>query len=954
MIGKINNLRVKAILLISIFLLVMNIALGAALIRQSRSSLKELIDNQMLGIVNSAAAMMDGDALERITEESVGSEEYDKLYKTLSVFQNNTGLKFIYAVREAEDGSFILTIDPATEETGEYGLKLMETEALRTAGRGTPAVDNEPYKDKFGEFYSAYSPVFNSSGKVAGIIATDFEVEWYEKQLNRNTKTVFLACILFLAIGIVVVVLLTGQYSKELKSVGESVNELEEELDALTHETSEYSCRDREDREKSEINIQDLNHQISDIRENLRYYTSHATTQANSMITAMASDYRAVYYVNLDENDGVCYRGDPKDPDQTPEGIHFNYLERFTYYAEQYVVESYREEFLRFIEPDNIRESLSDHPLIAYRYLAKTNGREYYEMIRMAGVRRLEDRNDHIVHAIGLGLSEIDTEMREAMAKNEALAEALNMAEEANIAKTSFLSNMSHEIRTPMNAIIGLDSLALRDETINDHTRDYLEKIGGSARHLLGLINNILDMSRIESGRLVLKNEEFSFHAMLDQINTMVMSQCRDKGLKYECRILSEMDEYYIGDDMKLKEVMLNILSNAIKFTESPGSVTHTVELVSVFEDRSTIKFCIKDTGIGMDKEYIPKIFEPFSQEDGSRKNKYGSTGLGMAITRNIVEMMNGTITVESEKGVGTEFTVMVTLRNCEHQEDLNEEYVDISRLHVLVVDDDDTAAEYARVTLDEAGIRADVALSGSEALQMIEVRHVKQEPYNLVLMDWRMPGMDGLTTAKRIRELYGSESNVIMLTGYSRDDLPGDVSNTDVDSFLTKPLSTSAVVAELQRIMRRSSRSLFLEKQKAELAGRRVLLAEDIELNAEIMMDILSMEDVEADHAENGRIALDMFRDSEPGTYSAILMDVRMPEMDGLEAAAAIRALDRPDAAVIPIIALTANAFDEDVQRSLQAGMNAHLSKPVESDLLYQTLEELIYEAENHTFCTA
>ena len=954
MIGKINNLRVKAILLISIFLLVMNIALGAALIRQSRSSLKELIDNQMLGIVNSAAAMMDGDALERITEESVGSKEYDKLYKTLSVFQNNTGLKFIYAVREEEDGSFILTIDPATEETGEYGLKLMETEALRTAGRGTPAVDNEPYTDKFGEFYSAYSPVFNSSGKVAGIIATDFEVEWYEKQLNRNTKTVFLACILFLSIGIVVVVLLTGQYSKELKSVGESVNELEEELDALTHETSEYSCRDREDREKSEINIQDLNHQISDIRENLRYYTSHATTQANSMITAMASDYRAVYYVNLDENDGVCYRGDPKDPDQTPEGIHFNYLERFTYYAEQYVVESYREEFLRFIEPDNIRESLSDHPLIAYRYLAKNNGREYYEMIRMAGVRRLEDRNDHIVHAIGLGLSEIDTEMREAMAKNEALAEALNMAEEANIAKTSFLSNMSHEIRTPMNAIIGLDSLALRDETINDHTRDYLEKIGGSARHLLGLINNILDMSRIESGRLVLKNEEFSFHAMLDQINTMVMSQCRDKGLKYECRILSEMDEYYIGDDMKLKEVILNILSNAIKFTESPGSVTHTVELVSVFEDRSTIKFCIKDTGIGMDKEYIPKIFEPFSQEDGSRKNKYGSTGLGMAITRNIVEMMNGTITVESEKGVGTEFTVMVTLRNCEHQEDLNEEYVDISRLHVLVVDDDDTAAEYARVTLDEAGIRADVALSGSEALQMIEVRHVKQEPYNLVLMDWRMPGMDGLTTAKRIRELYGSESNVIMLTGYSRDDLPGDVSNTDVDSFLTKPLSTSAVVAELQRIMRRSSRSLFLEKQKAELAGRRVLLAEDIELNAEIMMDILSMEDVEADHAENGRIALDMFRDSEPGTYSAILMDVRMPEMDGLEAAAAIRALDRPDAAVIPIIALTANAFDEDVQRSLQAGMNAHLSKPVESDLLYQTLEELIYEAENHTFCTA
>ena len=417
--------------------------------------------------------------------------------------------------------------------------------------------------------------------------------------------------------------------------------------------------------------------------------------------------------------------------------------------------------------------------------------------------------------------------MRETMAKNEALAEALAMAEDASKAKTVFLSNMSHEIRTPMNAIIGLDTLALHDETLSPQTREYLEKIGGSARHLLALINDILDMSRIESGRLVLRKEEFSFSAMLEQINTMVMSQCGDKGLHYECRILTRVDDAYIGDDMKLKEVLINILSNAIKFTDAPGSVTLTVERTAVFEDQSTLRFRIKDTGIGMDKEFI------------------------------------------------------------------------------------------------------------------------KQEPYNLVLMDWKMPEMDGIEASKRIRELYDNETTVLLLTAYNWDDIMDEALSAGVDSFLSKPLFASNVIAEFERAARRNNLSLFQEKKQAELAGRRVLLAEDMEINAEIMMDILSMEDVETDHAENGRIAVELFSKSAVGAYDAVLMDNRMPEMDGLEAAAAIRALDRPDAKKVPIIALTANAFDEDVQRSLQAGMNAHLNKPVEPDTLYQTLGELIYEAE-------
>ena len=507
---------------------------------------------------------------------------------------------------------------------------------------------------------------------------------------------------------------------------------------------------------------------------------------------------------------------------------------------------------------------------------------------------------------------------------------------------------MSHEIRTPMNAILGLNNLALHDETLTPQTREYLTKTGDSARHLLALINDILDMSRIESGRIVLRREEFSFRGMLEQINTMVMSQCGDKGLQYECRVLGSVADYYIGDDMKLKEVLINILSNAIKFTEAPGSVTLTVERTAEFEDHSTLRFRIRDTGIGMDKSYLPKIFDAFSQEDSSRKNKYGSTGLGMAITKSIVEMMNGTISVESEKGVGTEFTVVIPLRNSLRTGPAPEETVDPHSLRVLIVDDEEIVAEHGRMVLDEAGIRADVCHSGAEALNMLELHHLKQEPYNLVLMDWRMPEMDGLETTRRIRRQYSSDSLVIIMTAYTWDAIREEALAAGIDSFLAKPIFASGVVEEFARVARRDDKELFKEKQRASLEGRRILLAEDMEVNAEIMMDILSLRDAEADHAENGAIALELFSKSAPGDYSAILMDVRMPVMDGLEAAAAIRALDRPDAKTIPIIALTANAFDEDVQRSLQAGMNAHLTKPVDSDHLFQTLEELIFEAEN------
>ena len=391
------------------------------------------------------------------------------------------------------------------------------------------------------------------------------------------------------------------------------------------------------------------------------------------------------------------------------------------------------------------------------------------------------------------------------------------LAEESSRAKTSFLSNMSHEIRTPMNAIIGLDNIALRDPDLPPRTRDQLEKIGASANHLLGLINDILDMSRIESGRMVLKNEEFSFSRFLDQINIIINGQCQDKGLEYECNVIGPVSDYYFGDDMKLKQVLINILGNSVKFTNPPGSVSLSVEQLEEVDGQATLRFTMKDTGIGMDKEYIPKIFESFSQEDSTTTNKYGGSGLGMAITKNFVEMMKGEIKVESEKGVGSTFTVLVTL----------------------------------------------------EASSRIE----EDDPIN----------------------------------GTSEE-----VSFRDI------------------------------------LAGRRVLIAEDVEQNAEVLADLLELEQIESEHAPNGEEAVRMFSENEDGYYDAILMDVRMPVMDGFTATRTIRSLDRPYANKIPIIAMTANVFEEDVEKSLKAGMNAHLSKPIEPDKLYETMAKLISEYSN------
>ena len=666
--------------------------------------------------------------------------------------------------------------------------------------------------------------------------------------------------------------------------------------------------------------------------------------QQDSMITALASDYRSVYYVNLDDDTGIGYRSDAKNESIAFEREHFNFTEKFTEYANNFIDEEYRKGFLEFIKPESIRAGLEKNVLISYRYLMRRDGKESYEMLRMAGVRHATERVDHTIHAVGVGFTDIDSEMRDSMQKSQALSDALKTAEEASKAKTVFLSNMSHEIRTPMNAIIGLDNLALHEPNLSAKTKDYLTKIGSSAQHLLSLINDILDMSRIESGRMVIRSEEFDFSKLIEQINTIVGGQCLEKGLTYNCHVNGSIGEFYIGDSVKLRQVLINILGNAVKFTPKGGYVDLLVEKTASFNGRSTLTFTIKDTGVGMSKEYLPKIFETFSQENSEATNKYGSSGLGMAITKNIVEMMHGEITVDSEKGVGTTFTVVVTLPESERKVDIASDDIRINprEMSVLVVDDDPVACEHAKLVLEKAGIASEIALSGQEALEMVRVRYARREPYNLIIVDWHMPRMNGVEATRQIRSIIGDEIAIIILTAYNWEDVMDEAIAAGVDTFISKPLFSSSLIEEFKNALRKKKLSSGANK-KADLAGLKILLAEDMAVNAEIMMEVLRMRDIEPEHAKNGEVAVEMFASHPEGYYSAILMDMRMPKMNGLEATAAIRAMNRKDAKTIPIIALTANAFDEDVQRSLQAGLNAHLTKPVNPEVLFDTLEKML-----------
>ncbi len=927
----------KLTLTVTFLLIAASLLLGLILVNHSTQALKTLINGRMLDMTGAAAAMLDPDVLMSLNDEDRDSASYKETEDILARFQDNTGLKYICCFKALENGEFVLCADPSAQEDALSRDSLTDMDAFKSAAGGTAAVEEKPCKDDRGSFYSAFSPVFDPQGKVAGIVAADFSAEWYDDQINIHTGAIIFCMIVSVLLILALILLYSNKLKKQITYVTSEIDEITEDIDDLVRMVSPDDTKGPS--EDTGNDLKNLRYRIKNLEEDLSLCIHNLHSQENSMITALSSDYRSVYYIDLDKNEGICYQSHSQLDNGLKPGEHFPFGETMNRYASDHITEKYREAFLSFLDPSAIKKGLANERIITFRYMVNRSGQESYEMVKMAGVRHPEDRKDHVVHAIGMGFADVDVETRRTLTQSQALSDALNAAESANKAKTAFLSNMSHEIRTPMNAIIGLDRIALNDPTISESTRSHLEKIGVSAEHLLDIINDILDMSRIEAGRMVLRNEIFSLYNILEQINVLIGGQCRDRSLKWELNLKGEPEEYYIGDDTKLKQVLINILGNAVKFTPEGGSVSFTIERLNHYDKKSVFRFVISDTGIGMDKDFLPRLFDPFSQEDLTTKTKYGSTGLGMSITKSIVEMMNGDIRVESEKNRGTTFTVTVTLSDSEHE--INEEdEISPKEMHVLVVDDDPVACKYAQMELEKAGVSTEIALSGAEAVEMVKLKNARRESYNLILMDWNMPDIDGLEVTRQIRTIIGYDSAIVILTSYHWDEIIDKAAEAGIDSFISKPLRAGTV---LQQFKQAFALKVKNAKTKVELKGRRILIAEDMAVNAEIIMMMLEMKEIESDHVENGRLAVESFSSKPQGFYDAILMDMRMPEMDGLEATRAIRALERDDAKTIPIIALTANAFDEDVQRSLQAGLNAHLSKPVEPENLYETLESLI-----------
>ena len=538
-------------------------------------------------------------------------------------------------------------------------------------------------------------------------------------------------------------------------------------------------------------------------------------------------------------------------------------------------------------------------------------------------------------------------QLKEQEEKVRQMKDALASAESANRAKSMFLSNMSHDIRTPMNAIIGFSALLMRDADNPVKVREYTRKVTASSHHLLSLINDVLDISKIESGKMVLNISEFELADTVSAVDTVIRPQTNARKQTFDVYVSGLQHEQLIGDETRINQMLINLLSNAVKYTQEGGHI----ELRVTGEEQASRHFqrlsiVVKDNGYGMTPEYCEKIFDAFTRADNSTTRKVQGTGLGMAITKNIVEMMDGSIQVESEVGKGSAFTVRLDLRIPDESADTKfwENY-GISR--ILVVDDELEVCENIINLMADTGVHIDYTLQGAQAVEMVLQAKAEQRHYDVILVDWKMPEMDGLETTQKIRAIVPQDVPILVLTAYEWTEIEQPAAKAGISAFLPKPFFVANFRERLMQLQADRRKGQDVEQDENVLAGRHFLVAEDVELNAEILNEILAMQEVTCKVVENGQQAVEEFVRARPGLYDAILMDVQMPVMNGYDATRQIRLLRRPDAALIPIIAMTANAFTEDVKEALDAGMNAHVAKPVDPQQLSGTLSGFCRKAE-------
>lgn len=562
-------------------------------------------------------------------------------------------------------------------------------------------------------------------------------------------------------------------------------------------------------------------------------------------------------------------------------------------------------------------------------------------------------KNDKSVYAYAFKTETKDSEGKEQwllsiridhneIESRKALKEAYAAANLANMAKTEFLTNMSHDIRTPMNAIIGMTAIAGANIDEKEKVLDCLGKITTSGRHLLALINEILDMSRIESGKMVLNEEDFNLPELIDNMIDMVKGDITAHRHEFETVIRNVEHEDVSGDSLRIQQVFINIVGNAIKYTPIGGKIKFIVsEKLTQHADIGCYEFIVEDNGIGMSKEFLSQIFEPFARADSQRVTEIQGTGLGMPITKNIVNMMNGDIKIESEPRKGTKVTVTIFLKVREGQSISMEELVD---LPVLVVDDDIDSCESTVSILDSIGMAGEYTDNGEKAIKIVEKRHKQENDFFAVIVDWKMPGMDGIETTKQIRNKIGRHIPIIMLSAYDYADIETEARAAGVDAFIAKPLFKSRLTTAFKQVVGGARNSIAAAElftvAKQDYLNRRILIVEDNEINREIAVEIVGMTGAIIETAVNGKEALDMVAAAETGYYDLIFMDIQMPVMNGYDASAAIRNLDGQKGKIVPIVAMTANAFAEDVIMAKNAGINEHIAKPIDFEKLGEIMK--------------
>ncbi len=529
----------------------------------------------------------------------------------------------------------------------------------------------------------------------------------------------------------------------------------------------------------------------------------------------------------------------------------------------------------------------------------------------------------------------------EELKRNRQMQDMITVANSANDAKTSFLANMSHDFRTPMNAITNFNLLIAKNSDNPQKVRDYTHKIGLACQNLLSLLNDVLDMSKIESGKAKITNQEFALGLLLEEVNSVIAFQARGKEQDYQVHSGGMQQDMFLGDKKIINEVLVNILGNAVKYTPVGGKIDFTVsEEKHGRSDLWDVKFEVKDNGIGMSKEYQDKIFDAFTREEKETTKGIQGTGLGMAITKNLVQMMGGTIAIDSEEGKGSKFTITLRLQSIDQEKG---DFWSNHGIHrMLVIDDDMEECEKIEMALYDTDVEVFISTSGYKALHLIEVSDQDHKGFDVVLLGMQIRSLSCFELAQRIREKKLKPKPIILLLTDDWEDIAEEARAAGIVDFLTKPFFMSTFQQLIGDIVHRSNPSVQKEKEHP-LEGLRFLAAEDNDINADILTELMKMEGAEVEHAEDGKMAVDMFENADPGYYDMILMDIQMPIMNGYEAAGKIRGLVRPDASTIPIVAMTANAYADDVQRALDSGMNAHVAKPIDIRVLERTIKEVL-----------